>query len=323
MVSSRALWIAGLTVAMLLGPTSAKRARADDTASVSKQDAGDKAEAVRRFKRGLDFFDGQNFDAALIEFRRANELAPNYRLQFNIGQICVILRDYPNAHVAFSRFLEEGATSVTEAKREEVSRELKKVDEHLARLVLTTNVPGATVTVDDVVIGTAPLPETIVSVGRRRLTLAKPGFIGATRLFDAPSGEAVNLSVQLVALEAVRPVASEPTPAPPRQAQFGSGSRVPLVASVTVAGVSLAAGALTGILSLQARSNFFNADYTGPDGATEGASDRRKIATLTTATDVLFGIAVVALGTATVLWLTRPSPSAATALGPSRGNGGS
>ena len=42
-------------------------------------------EAATRFKKGLDLFKDGDYQASLIEFRRANELAPNYNVLYNIG----------------------------------------------------------------------------------------------------------------------------------------------------------------------------------------------------------------------------------------------
>jgi len=49
--------------------------------------AAAQTEAASRFKKGLELFKDGDYQAALIELRRANELAPNYNVLYNIGQV--------------------------------------------------------------------------------------------------------------------------------------------------------------------------------------------------------------------------------------------
>ena len=65
-------------------------------------------EAAVRFQRATEMFEENNLSGALAEFRRAQALAPNFRLLYNIGQVCYLLRDYPCALDSFSRYLTEG-----------------------------------------------------------------------------------------------------------------------------------------------------------------------------------------------------------------------
>src|SRR5262249_3306147 len=63
------------------------------------------AEAEQRYRRALDLFDEGNFEAALLELRRAYELAPTYRLLYNIAIVNVGLKDYVRAIDYFERYL--------------------------------------------------------------------------------------------------------------------------------------------------------------------------------------------------------------------------
>ena len=57
-------------------------------------------------------FEESNFTGALAEFRRAHAIAPSYRLLYNIGQVCYLLRDYPCALDSFSRYLSQGGAEI-------------------------------------------------------------------------------------------------------------------------------------------------------------------------------------------------------------------
>src|SRR4051794_6696164 len=64
--------------------TTTKAAAAASPSDGSRADSTDpKEEAIARFKRGLELHGEGDFSAALIEFRKAYELAPQYRVLYN------------------------------------------------------------------------------------------------------------------------------------------------------------------------------------------------------------------------------------------------
>src|SRR5262245_54376929 len=62
-------------------------------------------EAKQRFDRGLELYAEGEYPLALIEFTRAYELVPNYRVLYNIGQVCIQLGQYANARRALEEYL--------------------------------------------------------------------------------------------------------------------------------------------------------------------------------------------------------------------------
>ena len=110
-----------IALALLVGLGAAATgspAHAPDAAAPSKANV---EEAKRRFLRGRELYEENNFQGALVEFRRAYELAPTYRLLFDIGQVYYQLQDYPNALKSFTRFLQEGKAEVSPASMRERS----------------------------------------------------------------------------------------------------------------------------------------------------------------------------------------------------------
>src|SRR5262245_52890005 len=61
-------------------PPSAAPAKQHPAASPEKM-----AEARQRFERGLALFEEKNFEAARVELERAYEIAPTWKLLYNIG----------------------------------------------------------------------------------------------------------------------------------------------------------------------------------------------------------------------------------------------
>ena len=274
--------------------------------------ASAQAEAASRFKKGLELFKDGDYQAALIELRRANELAPNYNVLYNIGQVYFQLQDYPNALHSLERYLQEGGKAVDAKRRAEVEKDIDKLKARVANLEITVNVPDAEVTIDDISAGKTPLPKTVlVSAGRHRITITKPGFTAVTKVVEIASAEVQKVGVELVdaGSAAPPPVAVEPGKTPPPAVV--SPTAVPVIPSdqppvaparsVPVAGWvvtgGLAAGAVvTGILALGASSDLKTQRTSGTATRADLDAAKSKTQTFALVTDILAGCAVVAGG---------------------------
>ena len=141
------------------------------------------------FDRGVLLFNEGDFRAALVEFRRAYEMTGNYKMLYNVGQTEYELQDYAGALKSFQRYLEAGGTEIESGRRAEVEGEVKGLGARVAHLKITSNVDGAEVLIDDVLIGKTPLAEPVlVSIGRRKVTLQKDGAVSAPRVVEVRIG---------------------------------------------------------------------------------------------------------------------------------------
>jgi hypothetical protein len=267
-------------------------------------------EAASRFKKGLELFKDGDYQAALIELRRANELAPNYNVLYNIGQVYFQLQDYPNALHALERYLQEGGKAIDAKRRAEVEKDIDKLKTRVANVEITVNAPDAEVTIDDVAVGKTPLPKAVlVSAGRHRITITKPGYTAVTKVVEIASAEVQKVAVELAEIGSAAPPAvpvdtgknpppSVPvaqvtppvTPPPPTPARS-----VPVAGWVVTGG--LAAGAVvTGILALGASSDLKTQRTSGTATRDDLDSAKSKTQTFALVTDILTGCAVVAGG---------------------------
>ena len=223
------------------------------------------ADAQVRFRRALELHEEGNLDAARTELRRAYETAPNYKVLFNLAQVEFELLDYPTALATFEKYLSEGGDRIPKERRAQVQGDIEKLRGRLGSLDIAVNVAGARVTVDDVPVGTTPLLQPVlVSAGRRRIAISRPGFITETRMVDVAGGDHSATSFELTEagreaapLPATPPIASaattpgsarpveEPAPAPAKATHS-----VPWVGWVATALLAGGAG-ITGGLALQ------------------------------------------------------------------------
>lgn len=189
-----------LSLAGVLGLASAIPAHAE-----TKPVSVDVDEARARFQRGVDLFHEGSFDAALAEFEKAYELAPNYRLLYNLAQVQNERHDYVAALRFFEKYLAQGDAEIPPDRKEQVQRDVAALKTRVAVLAVTSNVDGGELVVDGASIGVLPTADPVlVSAGVRRLELRKQGFVPASRTVTVAGGEVMNVDFRL------DPVGAEP-----------------------------------------------------------------------------------------------------------------
>ena len=156
------------------------------------------AEAKQRFDRGYELYEEGEYPLALIEFNRAYELVPNYRVLYNIGQVSIQLAQYANARRALTEYLQKGGDSLAADRRAAVNKDLEMLGRRTAFLTVTANIEGAEVLVDDVVVGKTPLgPALLLDAGVHRVTLRHSGYIARTSNVTLAGGDEQALPVTL------------------------------------------------------------------------------------------------------------------------------
>jgi tetratricopeptide (TPR) repeat protein len=170
-------------------------------------------EARSRFQKGVQLYREGSFEGALAEFRRAYQLAPSYRILFNVGQVQFELHDYVEALKAFRQYLAEGGDEIPADRRTQVEADIQKLEGRVAYLDVTTNVEGAQITVDEVPVGISPLRgAVIVNSGPRRVAISKAGRPTTARNVTVAGGDRVKIALDM-------------TDAAPRQAGDATAKR--------------------------------------------------------------------------------------------------
>ncbi|MBL9024850.1 MAG: PEGA domain-containing protein [Myxococcales bacterium] len=259
-------------------------------------------EASERFRAGVAFYKSRDFEAALVEFKRAYELEPNYRVLFNLGQTSQELNDYASALKSFRQYLSEGGKEVDAARQKKVSGWIEDLEKKVATVTIETNAEGAEILVDDVVVGKAPLDEpVIVNAGRRKLAASAKGYTPTQRVIDFAGSDEKTVSLELVAIEKDRPP-PPPPPLPPPPAT--SETEIPVAAWVVLGltGAGAVTTAVLGGLAVSARGDLDEelARFPGNAAAIEDAQSKTK--TLAIATDVLGGLTVAGAVTTGILF---------------------
>lgn len=246
-------------------------------------------DAAEHFRRGKELYDEGDFQASLIEFKRAYGKAPDFRVLFNIGQVQYQLGDYASAKETLEQYLSEGGDQIQADRREAVQNDIARLAKRVATLKITVNVPGATVFVDDAERGSTPLDGPVaISAGRRRIKARKEGYVDAEKVIDVAGGDEAEVSLEL------RELGGGSTFVPPGDDDDDDdeeATSAPWEAWTVTA--AFGAGSLVfGLLALSSKSQLDDA-LSAPTTADEVSGIRTRMIAFSVVTDVmLVGTAV-------------------------------
>jgi hypothetical protein len=279
--------------------------------------ADSKDTARSHFERGVELYREGDFRSALIEFQRAYEASPNYKVLYNLGQTSLELQDYAGALKALRGYLQGGGRAVPPARRTQVQADLKRLESRVAHVDIRVNVTDAEVTVDDVSVGKSPLHgPVLVSEGRRRIAATKAGLTSAERVIDVAGGDSPKVSLELVEPKAPAPViVPVPTPepretpapvpvAPTAPLRTTSSPSTGFWIGLTATGALAVGTAVLGGLALASKSTFDSRLAQVGVQTSSVDSARNQTRAFALATDITGGVAIAAAVTTVVLALT-------------------
>jgi hypothetical protein len=293
---------------------------APTSALFAKPSAGDeatKAEARARLEKGKKLYEEGAFEAALVEFQRAYELAPSYKILYNIGLIEQQLNDFVASLRAYERYLKEGGKDVTAARRSEVEKSIAALKQSIATVNVKVNVDDAEVSVDDQAVGKSPLAEAVlVNAGKRRIAAAKDGR-SAAKVVSVAGGDTTTVTLEV-------PTSAPPPPPIATNTTTTSGSTTPVVdvegtpatsrripwLGIAVTTVLASGAAVTGLLALSASNKLKDDRETLGTPRDTLDSDQSSVKRWSITSDVLLGATAVAAAITVVVWLKTPSDDA-------------
>ena len=279
--------------------------------------------AANHFRHGVSLYKDGDYEGALVEFRRAQEVSPNYRVLYNIGQCLYQLQRYAEALKAFEDYLAQGGGSLSPARRQDVEGDLRALRARVGSLEVNVNVAGAEIRVDDQVVGTSPLNGPLtVSVGHRKVTVVKADRVPQEKFVDISVGDRVRVTFEFTApvVQQQQPppqprteIVSIPPPPPPEQPP-SPPPPPPRPSYVwipwTVTALFAAGTAATGGLALVEKNSLSNDLSTLPGNASNISRDANNTRTFAVASDICLAATAVAFVVALYASLKSPSHQA-------------
>jgi hypothetical protein len=266
------------------------------------------AEAKQRFDRGYELYEEGDYPLALIEFNRAYELVPNYRVLYNIGQVCIQLGKYADARRALEEYVAKGGDQLAADRRTAVNKDLVMLGRRTAFLTIGANIENAEVLVDDVSVGKTPLgPALLMDAGVHRVTLRRSGYLPKTEDVTLAGGDNKSIDVTLE----LQPEAKQTIVVREREVVDDS-AQTWMIAGWATTGALVAGAIVTGIMGKNEANELDQLrgadarDYTNPDLGQRIDDTKQNASTLFLASDVMTGAALIVGGLS--LWITLDPP---------------
>jgi tetratricopeptide (TPR) repeat protein len=279
--------------------------------------ASSTAEARERFQRGVALYREGSYDAALAEFKRAYEIAPNYRILFNLAQVQVERHDSVAALALFGQYLQQGGAEIDAERRTQVERDMQSLRGRVADLTVESNVSGAQLSIDGVESGTLPLAGPVqVNSGVRQVTLTKPGYLSASRSLTIAGAQPIKLALTLQPLDGSAPgkaAALAPATGAPKTADKSPGLSTPFWVSAIATGVFAGTATTFGLITLNRNQKLDDELNRYPTNPAAVDDARESVKTSALLTDVFIGASVVGAAATVYFALTSSSSSEAPA----------
>jgi hypothetical protein len=314
-------WLASTLIALALSAApavhaqdSGSEAKPDDAAAASAEGEakpaeggtpataptqGDEAAARAHFRMGVDFYRERNFRAALIEFQRAYRAAPHYKLLYNLGQASVELQEYAPAIDYLSGYLRAGRGEIDEARRKEVEQTILELEARIATVTIEGE-DGASIYVDDTLIGRAPLDRLVrVGAGRRRFAAQRENGQRTEQVLDVAAGDHVTVALSFD--DVPEPAAGDDAIGATADMPAGPSPAIPWAIATTAV---LAAGSATAAILTALAQKDYKDERRRETTKNQLDSLREDAETKALITDVLLSATLAAGIVTTVLILT-------------------
>jgi hypothetical protein len=152
----------------------------------------------REWDAALALFGEKNWRGAIVQFQRMYDQTKNPRILLNIAVAEKEQGNYARSIRMFERMIAEGQGKLTKQELDEAKASIDTLKSFVSTLDVTTNVPGANISIDGEDVGTTPLAPVTVSVGSRAVRVTKDGFREQTKSVDIARGKPAALKVELV-----------------------------------------------------------------------------------------------------------------------------
>ncbi len=149
-------------------------------------------------EKGAVAFRERRFGDALDAFQLSYAAKANPALLYNIGMTLRSLDRWPDALAYFKRFKKD-APSELRAKVPDLDGLLAEVESHIGNLDVTVNVKGATVIVNDRIVGQTPFEKPIqVKAGPNKIDVVAENHAGYKRMLNIQGGSTATLDITLL-----------------------------------------------------------------------------------------------------------------------------
>ncbi len=158
--------------------------------------------ARTHYERGVELANRGDYKAALDEFNAAYRASPHFAVLYNIGQAEVAMGRPQKAIEVLSKYLRDGKDDVPAPRRQQVTAQLALLQSVFGELSITTDPPGALISIDGAELGRTPLAAPVrLSAGTHVVTAMRPNGQPVTRVVTLAEGQRHVLDLPLPAAQ--------------------------------------------------------------------------------------------------------------------------
>jgi hypothetical protein len=259
--------------------------------------ADPKAEAKKLIAQGDALFKKGDYEGALAAYQKAYETFQSPKIFFPMAQAEEKLGRDLEAIAHYEQLLKDGGDTLPATVKTEAQQHIADIEKRIAVVTFDVDPAGATISVDDVELGAAPLatPPRLMP-GKHKVAFAAQGRKPKSMDVTLAAGDRPVLTVKLDPLAPVVAKVKTPPKAQPVDEPSGSGRGV-LYTSLFLTGAGVVGGTITGIMAIQKHSIYADMSKSAAQRAAAQSSGK----TLAFTTDLLvFGAA--AAGVFAVVW---------------------
>lgn len=164
------------------------------TGPASEGDLDEVGQAARHFKLGVKLYQAGDFPGALVEFRAANALVPNYKILYNLGQVAHEMHDWNSALRYYREYLDSGGKAIRDDRRQEVEATIAELSPKVGRLRIKLVGGPAEVRLNGYLTPPEALDEAIaLNPGQHEVTAVFPGEESVSRTATLNGGDNIEL----------------------------------------------------------------------------------------------------------------------------------
>jgi hypothetical protein len=278
---------------ILLAVGLASTARAEDPKKVAKKLL---VEGDKLFKKG-------EYEGALDRYQRAFEAFPSAKIYLPMGITEEKLGRDVDAYGHYELLVSEAGDPIPDELKAEAQNRMAEIEKRIVVIKFDIRPLGATITVDNVELGQAPLDKPVrLSAGSHAWSISKDGFMPVEKEMELQGGTSLDEVVQLEKEPAIEvstgpPDGDKPDRQPKGTAADAGSKKKVLIAGIVTTSALLSATVVFGLFAMSKHDIFTDPERSMEDR--EAARDSGR--TMATVTDVML-VGALAAGGFTAYW---------------------
>jgi hypothetical protein len=145
-------------------------------------------------------FNGGDYRGSITKYQQAYDLSHDARLFLDMALAAKGLHQYAQMKRWLERYEGDMGDALAARDRAAAEAALAAIRNLVGSVTLTANVSGASISIDDEVVGTTPLPGPVtLDLGSHTIVAAKSGYPRWTKKLDIAGGDELNVALELVA----------------------------------------------------------------------------------------------------------------------------